>query len=152
MGEKDKILIHVPYVPSTWHKVSVILELANPQLGEKMADLGSGDGRIVKEFAKKKIESHGYEIHSGLALLAESKILDEQLDEHAFIHMSDFWNEDLSDYDIVVIYGMSSIMKQLETKLKKELKPGSRVISSIFHFVDWEPIKQKDNVYLYIIE
>lgn len=147
--KKDKVLIHVPYVPSTWNKVNIMYELAKPKKGEKLADLGSGDGRIVIEFAKKGIESHGYEIHSGLALLSESKILDNNLDELAFIHIADFWNEDLSPYDIVTIYGMSSIMKQLQEKLKAELKPGSRVLSSIFHFPDWKPVEQKSNVYLY---
>lgn len=148
-GKKNKVLVHVPYVPSTWNKVNIMYELANPQPGEKLADLGSGDGRIVIEFAKKGIESHGYEIHSGLAILAESKILDHNLDKLAFIHISDYWNEDLSPYDIITIYGMSSIMRQLQEKLQKELKPGSKVLSSIFHFPDWTPENQKNNVYLY---
>lgn len=151
MVRKNKVLIHVPYVPSTWHKINVMLELADPQFNDKMADLGSGDGRIVISFAKKGVESHGYEINSELALLAESKILDENLDEKAFIHIADFWEEDLSDFSIVTIYGMTSIMEHLEKKLKRELKPGSRVLSAIFHFPNWTPIKQKDNVYLYQI-
>lgn len=127
------------------------MDLADPQPNDKMADLGSGDGRIVIKFAQKGIESHGYEINSGLALLAESKILDANLDEKAFIHISDFWEEDLSPYSIIVVYGMTSIMGQLEKKLKKELRPGSRVLSSIFHFPQWEPKVKKDNVSLYIV-
>ncbi|HRN96118.1 MAG TPA: class I SAM-dependent methyltransferase [Candidatus Levybacteria bacterium] len=146
-----KVLIQVPYVPSTWHKIDVMMELANPQPGEKMVDLGSGDGRIVIAFAKKGIESHGYEINSELALLSESKILDENLDEKAFIHIADFWEADLSSFNIVIIYGMTSIMTHLEEKLKTELKPGSRVISAIFHFPNWEPTTQKDNVSLYCV-
>lgn len=152
MNETKPVRIHVPYVPSTWHKINVMIELSQPVIGEKMADLGSGDGRIVMEFAKKGIESHGYEINSDLALLAESKILDNNLDEKAFIHIEDFWLSDLSPFDIVVIYGMSSIMDDLETKLKKELKSGSRVISAIFHFPNWFPTTEKDNVALYTID
>ena len=149
--KNGQIRINVPYVPSTWHKIEVMIELSNPQPGEKMADLGSGDGRIVMEFAKRDIESHGYEINSELAILAESKILDAELDVKAFIHISDFWEEDLSSFDIVVIYGMTSIMTQLEKKLRTELKPGSRVLSAIFHFPNWAPTAEKDNVSLYTV-
>jgi cyclopropane fatty-acyl-phospholipid synthase-like methyltransferase len=127
-----------------------MIDLAQPKAGEKMADLGSGDGRIVMEFAKLGIDSHGFEINTELALLAESKILDAALDEKAFIHISDFWNEDLSSFDIVVIYGMTSVMQLLEDKLLQELKPGSRVLSAIFHFPNWQPTSQKDNISLYI--
>ena len=149
MADNKRVLIQVPYVPSTWHKIDVMIELADPKPGEKMADLGSGDGRIVREFAKRGIESHGYEVNSELALLSESKVLDESLDEKAFIHIADFWEENLSDFNIVIVYGMTSIMQHLEKKLQSELKPGSRVLSSIFHFPAWEPKTQKDNVFLY---
>lgn len=151
MADKKRVLIQVPYVPSTWHKIDVMIELSNPQPGDTMADLGSGDGRIVIKYAQRGIESHGYEINSELALLAESKILDANLDEKAFIHISDFWEEDLSPYSIIVVYGMTSIMGHLEEKLKSELRPGSRVLSSIFHFPNWEPTKEKDNVSLYVV-
>lgn len=150
MTIKKPIPIHVPYVPSTWHKISIMKELSKPKPGEKMADLGSGDGRIVLEFASEGVESHGYEINTELALLAESKILDAKLDSLAFIHLKDFWEENYASYDIVVIYGMSSIMEQLEEKLQKELKPGARVVSSLFHFPTWKPAEIKNNVYLYV--
>ena len=127
-----------------------MIDLAKPQVGEKMIDLGSGDGRIVMEFAKLGLESHGYEINTELALLSESKILEANLDTKSFIHIADFWNEDLASYDIVVIYGMTSIMKLLEEKLQKELKPGARVLSAIFHFPNWERAHEQDNVSLYI--
>ncbi len=146
------IAIHVPYVPSTWHKISVMKELAKMSTHEKVADLGSGDGRIVIEFAKDSIESHGYEINSELAILSESKILDANRDEFAFIHIQDFWEVDLQEFDVVIIYGMTSIMHELKAKLQRELKPGSRVISAVFHFPDWDPVQEKDNVSLYMIE
>lgn len=141
----------IPYIPSTWHKIQVMLDISAPQPYDKMADLGSGDGRVVIEFAKSGIESHGYEYDPSLILLSESNILKENLDEKAFIHPADFWEEDLSSYSIIVIYGMFSVMDRLEEKLKKELKPGSKVISSIFHFHNWAPVNSVDNVHLYIV-
>jgi len=45
----------------------------------KFIDLGSGDGRIVIEFAKRNYESYGVEINPFLVLLSKWKIKKEGL-------------------------------------------------------------------------
>jgi hypothetical protein len=68
----------------------------------------------------------------------------------AFVHWRNFWNEDFSDFDIVMVYGISYIMGRLQQKLKRELKPGARIISNYFIFSDWQPRQQEGNFYLYV--
>ncbi len=41
--------------------------------------------------------------------------------------MQDLWKVDLSRADVVAVYGLHPIMKQLGKKMKAELKPGSIV-------------------------
>lgn len=142
--------VFVPYVPSTWHKIDVMLELADTIKGKKMADLGAGDGRIVIQFAKAGAEAHGYEVDPTLAFKAEQNIMEEGLDEKAFIHIEDFFQIDYSQYDIITIYGMSVVLAKLEKPIQRALKPGARVISSIFTFPNWKPRISKDNVHLYV--
>jgi len=142
----------VPFIPSSWENIQTIVELANPKLSEKIADLGSGDGRIVVEFARRGFEAHGYEIDEDLIIESEAKILNQGLDDLAFIHWKSYWEEDLSPYDIITIYGMSSIMGKLEEKLRNELVKGSRVVSNIFLFPNWKPKSEKNNAYLYVVE
>ena len=43
--------------------VEKMIEFAKLKKGEKVVDLGSGDGRVVLEFARKGVEVHGYEIN-----------------------------------------------------------------------------------------
>ena len=43
----------------TGRQIESMLALAEIKPGEKMADLGSGDGRIVIAFAKAGAEAHG---------------------------------------------------------------------------------------------
>ena len=63
--------------------------------------------------------------------------------------MSHFWNTDVTSYDGIVVYGIPYIMQRLEEKLKKELKPGARVVSYSFPFPNWEPTAKEKAVYLY---
>jgi len=43
----------IPYVPSPMHVVQRMLEVAEIKKGDILYDMGSGDGRIVIEAAKK---------------------------------------------------------------------------------------------------
>jgi hypothetical protein len=49
-----------------------------------------------------------------------------------------------------MVYGISYIMGRLQQKLKRELKPGARIISNYFIFSDWQPRQQEGNFYLYV--
>ncbi len=139
----------IPYFKTSRYRVETMVELADAKPGQKAADLGSGDGRIVIAFTKTGIETHGYEIDDELRKLSEQNIKEAHL-TNAFIHNKDFWEEDLSQYDIICIYPMPTIMGRLERKLQEELKPGARVLLNYFPFKHWKLEKTKDNIFLYI--
>jgi hypothetical protein len=145
----------IPYFQTSRYRVETMVELANPKPNEKGADLGSGDGRIVIAFAKvpfmgaqRGIEMHGYEIDEDLKRLSEENIKKLNIN-NAFIHNIDFWQEDLSQYDIICSYPMPTIMGRLERKLQEELKPGTRILLNYFPFKHWKLKTMKDNIYLY---
>lgn len=125
-----------------------MVELAEGKAGEKGADLGSGDGRITIAFAKAGIQMHGFEIDNERKKLSEAFIKKEGL-TNAFIYKKDFWEEDLSQYNIVCCYPMPTIMGKLEYKLRHELRPGARVLLNYFPFLHWKEEAKKDNVFLY---
>src|SRR5579872_5927849 len=138
----------IPYFQTSRYRVETMVELAKSKHGEIAADLGSGDGRIVIAFAQHGINMHGYEIDEELRKLSLENI--EKLNlKTAFIHDKDFWNENLSQYDIICCYPMPTIMGRLERKLQEELKPGTRVLLNYFPFLHWKEKKIKDNIYLY---
>lgn len=146
----DESSLDVPYVPSSWNKVRQIMEFADVQSGMKMCDLGSGDGRIVIECAKKGAYACGYELSNSRVLLSQKNINRENLKNVAFIVQKDFFKANLSSFDLVTVYGITGIMKRLESKLQKELRAGAKVISNHFPFPNWQPAEIKDDVYLYI--
>ena len=126
-----------------------IIEFSKVKKKEKVADLGSGNGKIVIEFAKRGIEAHGFEINPFLVWLSRRKIKKLNLEKKAFIHRKNFWKQDFSKFNIIIIFQVGYVMGKLKKKLKRELKKDSKVISNTWKFPNWKPRKQEGNVYLY---
>lgn len=139
----------IPYFQTSRYRVDAMVELAEPLPGEKVADLGTGDGRITIAFARTGAEVYGYEIDETLRKLAEENIKNGKL-KNAIIHNIDFWTQNLSKYDIIACYPMPTIIDKLEKKLMNELRPGSRILLNYFPFCNWKAKKIKDNIFLYV--
>lgn len=138
-----------PYVPIHDKTMKKMIEMLSIKPGEKAADLGSGDGKIVIALAQAGAEAHGYEINPFLVLWSKRSIKKTGLKGKAFIHWKSFWGADFSSFRIVTIYGITYVMKRLEKKLQKELKEGSRIASNSFPFPHWPLSKKELGIYLY---
>ena len=138
-----------PFVLTDSRTVKTMTGLANIQPGEKAADLGSGDGRIVIAIARAGAEAHGYEINPFLVLWSRYRISRAGLSQRAFVHWRDFWKVDFASYKVITVFGMFHIMGPLERKLRRELVPGSRVVSNTFTFPRWPHSSKEGRVYLY---
>lgn len=150
------LILGAPFVPIDKTVLKKMITLLQVQPGEKAADLGSGDGRIVIELARAGAKAQGYEINPLLVLASRKNIrnAEQTLRLHsgqASIHWKNFWGQDLSSFQVMTLFGMPHMMKRLAKKLAKELKPGSRIISHQFTFPDWPIAKQESQLYLYRI-
>ena len=139
-----------PFQPSSNKATRIIMQLAEiKSKNQKMCDLGSGNGKLVIEFAKRGIESHGFEINPLLVWLSRRRIKHLRLQNKAFIHCTNFLNADLSKFNIITSFQISYIMPELEKKLKKESKKGTKIISNTWKFPNWKPKRIIGHVYLY---
>lgn len=138
-----------PYFTTKPKSLEVIIRLADARPSEFVADLGSGDGRIIMAFAKQGIEAHGFEINPLLVWISRCRIKRAGLEGKAFIHWKSFWRADLSWFDVVVVYGITRIMRKLGEKLEKELKPGTKVISNIYRFPGMRQVTDEGRIFLY---
>jgi hypothetical protein len=58
----------------------------------------------------------------------------------------------LENVDVVAVYGLNPIMGELGAKLRKELKPGSVVLSNVFSIPGWRQSSQSSNgVFVYSV-
>ena len=159
-GQKPEIHPNqlAPYVPSPYQIVERMLDLAKIKPGEKVYDLGSGDGRVVIAAAQKyDAKAVGIELSSRLVKSSQEEIKKLGLSDKAVIVHGDIFDADLHDADVVILYLMRDSNNTLKPKLEKSLKPGARVISHDYEIMGWkanqqesiESYKRNHTIYVY---
>src|SRR3972149_11588524 len=136
-----------PFQPNSEGYVGRIVKISGARKGGKVADLGSGDGRIVIAFAKKGIEAHGFEINPFLVLISKWKIKKAGLQKKAFVHWKNFWNENLGGYGVIISFQVFYAMEKLKEKILKETRKKIKVVSRDWKFPGLKPKKTDKNVY-----
>ncbi|MFA6318547.1 MAG: hypothetical protein WC943_14150 [Elusimicrobiota bacterium] len=139
-----------PFVPTPHGQVQDAMRLARPRPGEIFVDLGSGDGRLLLAAASAGARAVGYEINPVLVLVSRLDLWWAGLSSRAEVRMRSYWPADLSDADVIAVYGITYLMPRLATKLLREAKPGCRVVSVDFEFSGWTPVWSCGSVHLYV--
>ncbi len=136
---QDKL---APYFPTPPSIVNRMLQLAELKKGEKMFDLGSGDGRIVIMAAKKfGANSTGVEIDPALCKQSTNEIKRQHLENSARIICGDVANQDYSSADVLTVYLLPDSNTKIRPLLEKQLRKGARVVAHDFEFAGWTPDK-----------
>lgn len=148
---KDEPKIIVPYVPTHHKVVEAMLKLAAVKEGETVYDLGCGDGRIViaavKDFKAKKglgIDFNPERLKDCTASVAAAKLTADQEKSLTFKQgdVLKMTPEEFKDVDVVTLYLLPSVNRELKPVLLKGLKPGARIVSHDFDMGDWKEDKK----------
>jgi protein-L-isoaspartate O-methyltransferase len=138
-AEPEKL---APYYPTPETIVQKMLQLGGLKAGEKMFDLGSGDGRIVVMAAEKfHANAVGIELDKELYRESMDKIQSLRLQKTARIVNGDILQQDYSSADLITVYLLPMSNDKVRPILDKQLKKGTRVVAHDFEFKDWKPEK-----------
>jgi len=130
----------IHFVPTPTAIVDAMLKLARVTPTDVIYDLGSGDGRIVITAARRYgARAIGIEIDPELIKEATRNARKAGVADHVTFIQADLFKTDLSEASVVTLFLSPSINRRLEAKLKRELKPGSRIVSHRFPIDDWKP-------------
>jgi SAM-dependent methyltransferase len=117
-----------------------MLKLARVTRNDVVYDLGSGDGRIVI-LAAQKYGAHGVgiELDARLVEISRQVAREGEVDDLVTFVQGDLFAADLSKATVVTLWLSATVNERLEDKLKRELKPGARVVSHQFPIGAWTP-------------
>jgi len=120
--------------------VEKMLELAQVRPGERVYDLGSGDGRVLIMAAQKfGAQGVGIELDSRLIRKSLEAIQKQGLSHQVQIIEGDMLEQDLSAADVVTIYLTPYGLGKLEPHLKKFLHHGMRIVVVVDEIPGWKP-------------
>jgi len=130
-----------PFVAMEPDVVERVMKLAEVKKGDVFYDLGSGDGRLVIAAALHGAQAYGVEIDWTKVIYSRIWIYILRLHKQAKIIHKNFFDINLKEVDVVSLYLLQETNQKLKEKLKKELKPGTRIVSTAFTFEGWKPEK-----------
>ncbi len=135
-GEEPK----PPFVTTPQEVVARMLQLARVAAGDRVFDLGSGDGRIVIAAAKDfGAQATGIELDEGLVRKSQEAARAAGLEKRTrFIH-GDVLRADISSATVVTVYLLPWLLERLQPRFLGQLRPGTRVVSHAFLMPGWLP-------------
>jgi len=142
LGAAQDIEKLAPYYPTPETIVEKMLKLGALKAGERMFDLGSGDGRIVIMAAQKfHANATGIEMDKDLHKQSTEQIKKMSLEKTARIVNGDIFKQDYSSADLITVYLLPNSNDKIQPMLEKQLKKGTRIVSHDFEFKNWKPEK-----------
>jgi SAM-dependent methyltransferase len=121
-----------PWLPTKKEDYTTIAELAGLKEGMNFYDLGSGTGRMLFYFSKKySANCFGIEISPLLYLYSKIRSL---FQKRVKIFYGNFFRYDLSEADVVFIFGHPKLYGKLRKKLVRELKTEAKIIVACWPF------------------
>jgi SAM-dependent methyltransferase len=131
----------IPFVPSPMHVVQKMIEVADIKKGDVLYDMGSGDGRIIIEAAKKYgVRGVGIDLNPDLVAKARENAKNEGVSDLVEFRAQDGLTVDISEATVVTLYMFKWFNNALKPKLQK-LRPGSRIVAHDFDIDEWKPTR-----------
>lgn len=120
--------------------------------GETVYDLGSGFGRALIFFAERyRVSAVGVEVDPLRRLITLWSARRHGLPGVSVVR-GNLLNVDLREASKVFFFLTPLIMRRLQDKVGREMRPGSLVVSVDHRFPDWKPTASVENVHLYVVE
>lgn len=134
-------LIHedVPFVTTPDRVTLAMLELAGLRRGDRLVDLGSGDGRIVITAARRfGATALGVEIDPELVLRSRDAARRAGVGDRTTFVEQDLFATDLTGATVVTMYLLPEVNLRLRPRLLA-LPPGTRIVSHDWDMAEWRP-------------
>lgn len=137
------------YFPTPTQTIHQMLDLAQVGPKDTVIDLGSGDGRILIEAAKRGAKAIGYEIDPILVSQSRRLAKKENLSHLITVRHQNMWRADFNQATIITLYLFPNFMDRLQRLLENKLTHPLKLVSHDYRFTHKKEQKNINNIYLY---
>jgi SAM-dependent methyltransferase len=135
VGQQGKDVI---WVPTPQALVDKMLDMAKVGPGDRVIDLGSGDGRTVITAAMRGATAHGIEYNPEMVELSKLNAVKAGVADKATFAKADIFESDFSNATVITLFLLPGLNLKLRPTLLK-MAPGTRIVSNSFNMDDWRP-------------
>lgn len=141
------IFFGAPYLPTLKKQSDDAFKLLNLEPGQILLELGSGDGRILREAAKRGINGIGYEINP--VLVWYSRLRAWRYRHLLRFECRNYWHKTLPPCDGIYVFLLDKYMVKLDKKIVQEVPKPVKVVSYAFKIPGRQPVRERNALCLY---
>ncbi len=120
-----------------------MLLLAGVHRGDVLYDLGCGDGRIpITASLLYGTRGVGIDLDPVRIEISRRRARKEGVLGRVTFRNEDLFLADISEATVVTLFLWPEVTRALRAKLRRDLKPGTRVVSYFWEIADWAPDKE----------
>ena len=152
-GQAPTRIPDAPFVPTPDIVVAGMLTLADVTATDVVYDLGSGDGKIVIAAARLGARGVGIDIDPRRVAEATANARAAGVSDRTTFVLGDIFDPaiKIGDATVVALYLWEPLNIKLMPRLKRELRPGTRVVSNSFTMGPTWPAERSQLVGLHYI-
>ena len=142
------VLVGAPYLPTLKPSMQNAFDLLDLKPGQRLLELGSGDGRVLLEAGKRGIRATGYELNP--VLVTYSKLLTWRYRKLVVVKWGNYWQAKWPKTDAIYVFLMQKYMGKLDNKIVQTYpNTNVKLVSLAFTIPGKKPVKQVKGLYLY---
>lgn len=141
------IMFGAPYLPTLKPQIETALELLELKKGQRLIELGSGDGRVLLAAAKRGLYVTGYELNPILVLY--SRLLTFRYRSKVKIIWGNYWYKDWPITDGIYVFLLQKYMTKLNNKVIRKYSNPINLVSFAFKIPDRAISNEKKGIFLY---
>lgn len=136
-----------PFLPTLKSRMDDIFTLLDLKPGQRLLELGSGDGRILRAAAKRGIHATGYELNPLLVIW--SKLVSWRYRRLVTVHWGNYWQTAWPQTEAIYVFLLDKYMKKLDNKIIQETNGKVKLVSYGFKVPDKKIAQKRNGFFLY---
>lgn len=136
-----------PYLPSLRPTVKTAFDMLGLKKGQTLLELGSGDGRVLRQAAERGYKAVGIELNPFLVLYSRIRLF--RYRKQVKVIWGSFWAKPWPPADGIFCFILQPHMEKINQKVIASYPKGIKLVSFTYTIDSRKPSQEKNALFLY---